>query len=186
VPFSPLRAPVTELRKRLGTRREVQASVELPDLVTSTASVVAGEPVEVDLVLESIPQGVSVSGVVRAPWVGDCRRCLEEVRGTAEIAVKEIFERTPTEGETWPLGPDEVDLEPVVREAVLLSLPLAPLCDEGCQGPAPDRFPAVVEGATVEGTDEPDDEPEMGREPPRDPRWAALDELDLAEDDESR
>ena len=186
MPFSPLRAPVTELRKRLGTRREVQASVDLPDLVTSTASVVAGEPVEVDLVLESIPQGVSVSGVVRAPWVGDCRRCLEEVRGTAEIAVKEIFERTPTEGETWPLGPDEVDLEPVVREAVLLSLPLAPLCDEGCQGPAPDRFPAVVEGATVEGTDEPDDEPEMGREPPRDPRWAALDELDLAEDDESR
>jgi DUF177 domain-containing protein len=185
VPFSPLRAPVTELRKRLGTRREVEASVELPDLATSTAAVVAGAPVEVDLVLESIPQGVSVSGTVRAQWVGECRRCLEEVQGTAEVAVKEIFERTPTEGETWLLGPDEIDLEPVVREAVLLALPLAPLCDEGCQGPAPDRFPAVVEG-TDEGTVEPDDEPEAGREPPRDPRWAALDELDLAEDDESR
>jgi uncharacterized protein len=175
LPASPLRAPVTELRRHLGTRREVRASVELPDLATSTAAVVPGEPIEVDLVLESIPQGVSVSGTVRARWMGECRRCLEEVLGTSEIDVKEIFERNPSEGETWPLGPDDIDLEPVVREAVLLSLPLAPLCREGCAGPAPDRFPATVEG---------DDEPAAGAEevpPPKDPRWAALDELDLEE-----
>jgi uncharacterized protein len=173
VPASPLQSPVTELRRRLGTRREVRASVELPGLSTSTAAVVPGEPIEVDLVLESIPQGVSVSGTVRARWVGECRRCLEEVVGTSEVDVKEIFERTPTEGETWPLGPDEIDLEPVVREAVLLSLPLAPLCREGCAGPAPDRFPTRVEGTAEEGDEEAEPEP------PRDPRWAALDELDL-------
>jgi uncharacterized protein len=178
LPYSPLRAPVTELRRYLGTRREVQESVELPDLATSAAAVVPGEPVEVDLVLESIPQGVSVSGTVRARWAGECRRCLEEVVGTAEIEVKEIFERTPTDGETWLLGPDEIDLEPVVREAVLLSLPLAPLCREDCEGPAPDRFPTVVEGTLEADETEP--------EPPRDPRWAALDELDLAEDGDSR
>jgi uncharacterized protein len=172
VPASPLLAPVTELRRHLGTRREVQASVELPGLATSTASVVEQEPVHVDLVLESIPQGVSVSGTVRARWIGQCRRCLDDVVGDVEVDVKEIFERSPVEGETWPLGPDEVDLEPVVREAVLLALPLAPLCDEGCLGPAPDRFPALVE-------DEDDDEGEP--EPPRDPRWAALDQLDLGE-----
>jgi uncharacterized protein len=182
VPYSPLRAPVTELRRHPGTRREVQVSVDLPDLATSTAAVVPGEPVEVDLVLESIPQGVSVSGRVRATWAGECRRCLDEVVGTAEIEVKEIFERTPTEGETWLLTPDDIDLEPVVREAVLLALPLAPLCRETCEGPAPDRFPAVVEGADLESDVDPDEAPEA----PRDPRWAALDELDLAEPDDSR
>jgi uncharacterized protein len=155
----------------------VQESVALEDLATSTAAVVPGEPVEVDLVLESIPQGVSVSGTVRAHWAGECRRCLEEVVGEAEVRVQEIFERTPTEGETWPLGPDEIDLEPVVREAVLLALPLAPLCREDCLGPAPDRFPA-----RVEPDDEHDDEPKGEEdEPPRDPRWAALDQLDLGD-----
>jgi uncharacterized protein len=173
VPASPLLAPVTELRRHLGTRREVRAAVELPGLGTSTAHVVADEPVEVDLVVESISQGVSVSGTVRARWSGQCRRCLEDVTGELDVDVKEIFETAPTEGETWPLDSDEIDLEPVVREAVLLALPLAPLCDEGCLGPAPDRFPAVVEvdAAVSEG----------GDEAPRDPRWAALDQLDLGE-----
>jgi len=174
VPASPLVAPLTELRRHLGARREVEASVDLPGLATSTAAVVDGEPVEVDLVIESIPQGVSVSGTVRARWVGQCRRCLDDVLGDVDVDVKEIFERMPTEGETWPLGADEIDLEPVVREAVLLALPLAPLCDEGCLGPAPDRFPA-----TVEDDDDRDDEGEA--ELPRDPRWAALDQLDLGD-----
>ncbi|MBV9951990.1 MAG: DUF177 domain-containing protein [Acidimicrobiia bacterium] len=174
MPASPLVAPLTELRRHLGARREVEASVDLPGLATSTAAVVDGEPVEVDLVIESIPQGVSVSGTVRARWVGQCRRCLDDVLGDVDVDVKEIFERMPTEGETWPLGADEIDLEPVVREAVLLALPLAPLCDEGCLGPAPDRFPA-----TVEDDDDRDDEGEA--ELPRDPRWAALDQLDLGD-----
>src|SRR6185436_90813 len=119
----------------------------------------------------------SVSGRVRAPWVGECRRCLEEVVGDAAVDVQEIFERSPTEGETWPLGPDDIDLEPVVREAVLLALPLAPLCREDCMGPDPDRFPARVEDDTA---DELDTDPEE-EDPPKDPRWAALDELDLGE-----
>jgi uncharacterized protein len=174
VPASPLLAPVTELRRHLGARREVRASVELPGLATSTASVVDQEPVEVDLVIESIPQGVSVSGTVRARWVGQCRRCLEDVVGDLDVDVKEIFERSPVEGETWPLTSDEIDLEPVVREAILLALPLAPLCDEGCLGPAPERFPAVVE-------DEDDEDDAGDSEPPRDPRWAALDQLDLGD-----
>ncbi len=63
---------------------------------------------------------------------------------------------------------DEVDLERVVRDAVLLSLPLAPLCREDCPGPAPESFPARV------AADPLDDE---GAEPSPDPRWAGLDQL---------
>jgi uncharacterized protein len=63
-----------------------------------------------------------------------------------------------------------VDLEPVVRDAALLNLPLAPLCRPDCAGPVPDALPVVVEG---EGDDD---------APARDPRWAALDELRLDPD----
>ena len=86
--------------------------------------------------------------------------------------VREVFEPRPVEGETYPLADDTVDLEPMVRDAVLLALPLAPLCGDDCLGPAPDVFPAVVEG------DGPvDDGDREAAEPPADPRWAALDEL---------
>ena len=71
-------------------------------------------------------------------WQGTCRRCLEPVEGEAEASVKEIFERHPVEGETYLLDGESIDLEPLVRDAVLLALPLAPLCREDCPGPAPE------------------------------------------------
>ena len=80
--------------------------------------------------------------------------------------MQEIFENAPTEGETWPIDDERIDLAPMVREAALLALPLAPLCTDDCAGPEPDRFP----------TGAPDDEE---GEPPRDERWAALDALEF-------
>jgi len=122
-----------------------------------------GADVDVDVELESLSNGVVATGRVRAPWVGACRRCLVEVTGSAEADVREIFEPHPTEGETYLLGGDDtVDLEPLVRDAVLLALPLAPLCRDDCVGPAPDAFPT--------GPVAPVDEV-------RDPRWSALDDL---------
>jgi uncharacterized protein len=162
----PLLVGVTDLLRRLGTRRPVQRAVRLDDLAVSTAAVTAGADVVVDLELESISNGVSATGTVTVPWTGACRRCLEPVTGTAVTDVQEIFDRHPVEGETYPLTGDMIDLEPLVHDAVLLALPLAPLCEAGCRGPEPDEFPA-----TVEGEDATDDEP------PPDPRWAALDQL---------
>ena len=79
-----------------------------------------------------------------APWTGECRRCLGDAHGIARAEVREIFEARPTEGETYPLTGDHIDLEPLVRDAVLLSLPLAPLCSEGCLGPAPETLAVVA------------------------------------------
>lgn len=169
---SVLRIGVLELRRRPGTERDVTVSTPLPDLGITSARVPDGAEVVVDATLEAIEGGVTVSGTVTAPWEGECRRCLEPVTGTVEAPLSEVFEPHPTEGETYPLEGDEVDLEPVVRDAVLLGLPLAPLCREDCPGPAPDAFPTTVEGEGPEA--EAGDE-----EPPRDPRWAALDELRL-------
>jgi uncharacterized protein len=108
---------------------------------------------------------------VEVPWTAECRRCLDPIRDVATVDLREVFEVSPVEGETYPIDGDEVDLEPVVRDAALLHLPLAPLCRPDCAGPAPEAFPATVEG---EGP-EPD-------EPARDPRWAALDELSFDPD----
>lgn len=168
---SELRVGITELRRRPGTQREVEVDVALPDLAITAARVPAGQTVAVDAVLEAVEGGITVGGRVVAPWEGECRRCLELVTGTLEVPLHEVFENDPTDGETYPIEGDHVDLEPIVRDAVLLNLPLAPLCREDCAGPAPEAFPAAVEGEA------PSDETEG--EPARDPRWAALDQLKL-------
>ena len=164
---------VADLRKRAGTRREVERSAVLAPMAVGDVAVVEGSPVTVTAVLESISDQVVVDGSVRADWIGTCRRCLEEVRGTISVDVREVFERHPIEGETYRLQGETLDLEPMARDTVLLNLPLAPLCDPACQGPDPDH-PVWVggdEAAAGEGA---------GGEPAEpDPRWAALRELRL-------
>ena len=169
---SPLRVGITELRRRPGTQRDVHTSVSLPDLAISTARVPKDAAVSVDAVLEAVEGGITVGGHVTAPWEGECRRCLDLVSGTMDVALHEVFELAPSDGETYPIEGDDVDLEPVVRDALLLDLPLAPLCRDDCPGPAPDEFPARVSADDRDAGD-------VNGEPPRDPRWAALDQLDL-------
>jgi uncharacterized protein len=166
---------VAELRRRLGTRKPFHAAVPLEGLSISTAEVPDGGDVDVDVVLESISNGLVVEGWVRAPWRGECRRCLEPIEGEVEAQVKEVFERDPTEGETYLLGDDEVDLEPMVRDAVLLALPLAPLCRADCPGPAPDAFP------TGRADDAAAEDPRAAAL--REERWSALDELTFPDAD---
>jgi uncharacterized protein len=157
-----------ELRRRPGTQREVHIETPLPGLAITSARVPDDAVLVVDGTLESIEGGaVTVRGTVVVPWEAECRRCLDLVQGEASVELREVFEPRPTPGETYPLDGDDLDLEPVVRDAALLNLPLAPLCRPDCPGAAPDRFPAVVADAA---------EPP---EPERDPRWAALDELHL-------
>ena len=152
-----------ELRRRPGTQRDVHVATPLPGLQITGARVPDDAELQVDALLESIEgAAVTVHGTVTVPWTAECRRCLDEIAGEVTVDLSEVFEVHPVEGETYPIDGDEVDLEPVVRDAALLHLPLAPLCRPDCAGPAPETFPATV-----------DDETELAR----DPRWAALDEL---------
>lgn len=169
----PLRVGIADLRRRPGTRRRVEESVPLDDLEVSTARVPAAEPVVIDLELETLSDGLVATGTIDAPWTGDCRRCLQRVDGRAVVEVREIFQPRPIEGETYAMGEDIVDLEPMVRDAVLLALPLAPLCAEDCRGPAPEQFPT---GRAEEGDGSAPDTPV-------DPRWAALSGLDFEPDE---
>jgi uncharacterized protein len=164
-PSGALCVPVVELRRRVGSRRPFSRSVVLDVPPVAGTRVPPGAPVAFDLVLESVLEGVMVSGEVRAPWVAECRRCLEPVEGVVTVEVRELFEPDHTPGETYPIEEDHIDLEPMTRDAVLLSLPLSPLCREDCRGPDPERFPTTVEAE------------EAAEEPVGDERWAALREL---------
>jgi uncharacterized protein len=166
----PLVVPIAELRRHPGSRRRFTEPVRLSGLGITTAVVPEDADVVVDVELEALSTGLTATGTVTVPWEGDCRRCLQPVRGETVADVKEVFEPNPVEGETYPLRDDLVDLEPMVRDAALLALPLAPLCGPECRGPAPDAFPAVPE-------DEVDDGAAAAAEPPADPRWAGLADL---------
>jgi uncharacterized protein len=157
--------PVADLLRRPGTAREEHREAVLDGLAVSGSAVAEGEPVVVDVHLESVNEGIVVTGHVRAPWGGECRRCLRSVEGELDATLLEVFEAEPAEGETRRLEGTTIDLEPVAREAVLLELPLAPLCTEACRGLC-DQC----------GADRNED-PAHSHEDPRDPRWSALDTL---------
>lgn len=165
-----------DLLRSPGARREVETRIPVSGLAITTAHVPDGSEAEVDLVAEAIGSQVVVEGRISASWTGDCRRCLEPVTGTLDVEVREIYERNSTEGETYELEADHIDLLPMVRDSLLLALPLAPLCESGCRGPAPDTFPASVEGEAHGDEGSSDD---AATPPQRDPRWAGLDDLDL-------
>jgi uncharacterized protein len=130
----PLRVGVADLLHAPGSRRHEHLEAVLGDLSVLGSRVPPGAPVELDVRLESVNEGIVLTGTVRAPWMGECRRCLQPVEASLEARVLEVFEEHPVDGETRPLEVDVVDLEPLARETVLLELPLAPLCREGCAG----------------------------------------------------
>lgn len=168
---------VTEIRRHLGSRLAVHRELESQGmaLALTEVGVPDGSLLVLQGELESISEGVVLTGSVTVPWVGACRRCLQPVDGSAVIEVREVWEVHPTDGETWPLVNDQIDVGPLLHDTALLALPLAPLCSEDCAGPAPDRFPAVAATDAPLGAEDPGDQ----GEPARDPRWAGLDDLQL-------
>ncbi|MDE0669689.1 MAG: DUF177 domain-containing protein [bacterium] len=161
----PVLVPVADLLAAPGRRRELEGSRVLDGLAVGGA-VIAGDAVELRLTLEAQAGRIICSGEVRACWELECRRCLGPVRFSVAPTVTEVFEAAPAEGETFPLDGEVVDLAPMLREAVLLSVPLAPLCDEACAGPAAGSYYGPL----------PQEDPQQAEER-RDPRWAALDDF---------
>jgi uncharacterized protein len=161
------RVDVGDLRRRLGDRLDLHVERTFEDLRVGDVAVPPDVPVALDLTLEAVQGGIDATGHVTTRWAGPCRRCLDPIEGELDVDVRELFVDRAVEGETYPIDHDTIDLVPLIREAVLLSLPLAPLCRDDCPGPDPESFPVTAPS---------DDEDEPG-EPPRDPRWAALDVL---------
>lgn len=191
-----LRFNVTDLRRSPGSRsseRRVVRPVGLDDSRSHAIGevVVASVPVTVDVDMESLKDGVRVRATVDYGWEGVCRRCLGAARGTITSEIVELFVdepeayegsgRHPVAGggvyevsgggeadrEARRLASGWVDLSESVRDALLLGLPLAPLCAADCSGPSPEKYP--VEVKTDDLTTAP--------VPSGDPRWAVLDDI---------
>jgi uncharacterized protein len=160
-----LAVSVADLLPHPGSTKRVERQALLDGLAVSGSSVPAGELTTVDVELQALNDGIVVVGTVRAPWTGECRRCLKAAGGEVVAAVQEIYERDPVEGETRRLRDATVDLSEMARDAVLLELPIAPLCEDDCAGLCPtcgvDRNETDCDCAATEA----------------DPRWAALADL---------
>lgn len=139
---------------------------ELAAPTMGAAEVPPGADVEVRAVATSFIGGVMVTGTVVAPWHAACRRCATDVAGIAEVAVTERFSPLagPDDDDAYPLVDESIDLWPMVRDAVVLELPLATLCAPGCLGLC-----------AVCGADR-NEQPCRCRPEP-DARWATLDAL---------
>jgi uncharacterized protein len=169
-PRQPLVVDTTKLPRQPGATRALQRVIPAPpNLGLEMVSVPAGSDVELDLTLTSVSEGVYISGQVRGSLTGECGRCLNEINQSFEVSLAELYayadsttEETTDEDEVGRMQGDLIDLEPAVRDAVVLMLPTNPLCRADCPGLCPecgvhfDDLPADHSHADV------------------DPRWAAL------------
>ena len=163
---------VKDLGRSPGSTRTLTEHVPAPsDLGVALIGVQEGSDIELDLRLEAVHEGILVSGTVFAEVKGECGRCLDPLAYDLEANVQELFfyegvELSDEEDdeEQRRVEHDLIDLEPVLRDAVVTMLPFQPVCREDCQGLCSEC------GVRLE------DEPGHHHED-MDPRWAALAEL---------
>ena len=167
-----------ELGRRPGSQHEVKRTVPAPaDLGIEVLRVPEGSPVELDLRLEAVMEGVLVTGEASADLVGECARCLDEITDEIVVDLQELFvyedQREPSEedDEVSMLEGDLLDLEPLLRDAVVLALPFQPLCQDDCPGLCIECGARLAE------------DPSHRHEEPIDPRWAGLAALTHDEQD---
>lgn len=125
--------------------------------------------IELELRLESVMEGVLVSGPVRAPYSGECARCLDAVTGEVAGEIQELYvyadraddPDTETDDQELRVEGELIDLEQPIRDAVVLALPPSPVCGPDCPGLC------SICGARLA------DDPGHAHDT-TDPRWAAL------------
>jgi uncharacterized protein len=151
--------------------REVPAPSDDRRIGLDVIGVPAGATITLDVRLESVTEGVYVSGTASAPLTGECARCLDELTDELTVEIGELFaypdsvtDETTDEDELPRVVDEHVDVEQTVRDAVVLTLPLAPLCSDDCPGLCPEC-----------GGRRADLGPDHGHET-LDSRWAALTE----------
>ncbi|MER0448544.1 DUF177 domain-containing protein [Streptomyces sp. Edi4] len=149
---NPLVFDTHELGRRPGALQRLSRTVEAPqDLgIPEVIHVPQGRPVDIELRLESVMEGVLVTGTARASAEGECVRCLEPLQQDVEVDFQEMFSYPDTDDrgrrkaaadddaeddeDMIPLEDGMFDLEPLLRDAVVLALPMQPVCREDCPG----------------------------------------------------
>lgn len=154
------------LGRRFGTEKSFELVVDAPaDLGLDVFGVPEGSPIDLELRLEVVMEGVLGTGSASIHAVGECVRCLDELESDLVVDFAELYLYEDAGEDELALEDDLLDLEPVLRDAVVLALPHNPLCGPDCPGLCPDC------GARLA------DDPEHTHGDAIDPRWSALTEL---------
>ncbi|HQV16972.1 DUF177 domain-containing protein [Gordonia sp. (in: high G+C Gram-positive bacteria)] len=178
---APFVLDIRSLGRRPGTMAEVHRTILTPSRIgVEMIGIEEGSEVDVDLRLESVSEGVLVTGTVCGETSGQCSRCLEPVEGTVHVFLTELFaypnsetEQTTDEEDVHRIVDEQIDLEQSIIDAVAMELPMSPLCSDDCPGLCPQC------GVRLAIAD-----PDHGHDI-IDPRWAGLAaKLDTLTDDE--
>jgi uncharacterized protein len=195
VAANPWLVSITALKRSAWARRTEHRSGRVGRLSVAGSTVPADAEVTADAQLDAVDGGIEVTADVSAPWTGECRRCLRPIEARLEVHVRELYRlrehehrrkghghagrdgpddrHVRPEGDededTYPLHGEMLDLQPLVRDALMLELPLAPVCSDSCKGLCP-RCGADLNDGPCDCDDA-----------PADPRWAALGSLEAVE-----
>ena len=170
------------LGRQAGSAKAQQLTVPAPDdMRLELARVPVGADMQLDVRFEAVAEGVLVTGSVIAPLAGECARCLAPLASSVTARFTELYlytrdrhdkhdrfdENTEQDDEELHLDGDLLDLEPVLRDAVVLALPMSPLCREDCPGLCVECGVPLADAG-----------PGHGHEDAPDPRWAGLKQFD--------
>jgi uncharacterized protein len=125
---------VRDLVARPGSSRTIHVEESIGGLQTELARVPAERPIEADLLMESVVEGILASGPVEGVMTYACARCLKPFEGGFRVEVQELFAGAPEGEDEYRIAEGHVDLEPLIRDAVVTSMPFAPLCRPDCLG----------------------------------------------------
>ena len=169
---TPFTIAVHDLIHRPGEQREKTYDIVVPErLGEGLIAVEPGAAMHLDVRLESVHEGILATVEVETVAVGECGRCLEPLAEELQVDFQELFAYSLDEAFDYCVTDDHVDLEPVVRDAVVLALPFQPVCRPECAGLDPETGERLSEGLA-----------QSPRES-TDPRWAAL--ADMASEKDS-
>lgn len=145
-----LKVPVTNLLKKVFSRERFVADLDIAVTEHGLAEKSDRGDLRLEVWLESSPDGVRVKGTIRGSVSMDCTRCLEAYRQNLEITVDEFFRRhglsavtgdgrrlaltDVQEEDEYVIDEGAIDMNLLVNDAVMLSLPIKHLCDDGCRG----------------------------------------------------
>jgi uncharacterized protein len=126
---------VRDLLDSPGSSRQVHLAARFDDLEGELAEVSLEVPIRIDVLLESVLEGILVSGPLSGRIDYRCARCLKPFSGDFRVEVTELFAlQADDNDDDYPVREGSIDLEPMVRDSVLLAMPFSPLCRQDCLG----------------------------------------------------
>jgi uncharacterized protein len=169
-PRAPWVISTHDLGRRPGSMQQLSLTLPAPEnLGVDMIGVPKDADVELSIRLEAVMEGVLVTGTARAPLSGECARCLDPLTSRTEVGFQELFFYSAEDAaeDDSLLDGELLDLEPTFRDAVVLALPLSPVCAADCPGLCVECGVKLAEAGADHGHDKVD------------VRWAALRNLKI-------